>query len=530
MAPLHFDSESGKLKCDYCGSIFTIDEVRRYFDERRREQQGENAAGEDDLSQGTANAGRKAERRENQAESATGADRQFENAAAEQEQEEIAASGASENVENANLHIEGWGKGSGKLHRFICRSCGAELIFDDTTAATSCPYCGNPTVIPGQFEIGRKPDLIIPFRYAREQAKAKLKDYYKGKVLLPKAFLDENHMEEMKGVYVPFWMYNKTVHGDMSFQATRSETHIEGDFEVTRTQHFVVRRSGQVDFTRIPTDASRSMPDDLMDSIEPYDYKDLRPFSMEYLPGYLANRYDVDEKEDQKRADTRACNSTAEVLRDSVNGYSTVNETGRNMQVQQRKTEYALLPVWLLHTKWQGKDFVFAMNGQTANMTGDLPISGGKLAAFFAGIGAVLSLLSCLIIYAAGYESYMIGIIFAFIISGVICASLAAQMKPVHQNTSADRYIGNGSSGEAAENSAYGSESPSSGRKAGAAPGMAGGNGIRIDLRQDQYINTTVTRVPIRRSDEGPGGPGGPGMHGGHGPGGPAGRGGPGRR
>lgn len=535
MGPLHFDGASGKLKCDYCGSIFTVEEVRRYIDERRKEQEAESAtAGSQSYqnmeggmygqqaAQGAAAAGSQSQQTAQSSaaseQQVTGQGTAHNSAASEQqEQEDIAAGGARENVENSDLHIEGWGRGSEKLHRYICKSCGAELIFDDTIAATSCPYCGNPTVIPDQFEIGRKPDLIIPFHYSKEQAKARLKDYYKGKALLPKAFLDENHMEEMKGVYVPFWMYNKTVSGDMSFNATRSETHIEGDFQVTRTQHFAVRRSGTVDFTRIPADASRSMPDDLMDSIEPYDYKDLKPFAMEYLPGYLANRYDVDEKEDQERTDTRACNSTAEVLRDSVNGYSTVTETGRNMQVQQRKTEYALLPVWLLHTKWQGKDFVFAMNGQTANMTGDLPISGGKLAAFFAGIGVLLSLLSCLIIYAAGYDSYAIGIVFAFIISAVVCGSLAAQMKPVHQKSSADRYIGGGAYG--------GAQGTVGGGRYGAEPGMSGGNGIRISVRQDQYINTTVTRIPIQRNEGGPGDHGyGPGGRG-YGPGGPEGHG-----
>ena len=85
-------------------------------------------------------------------------------------------------------------------------SCGAELICDENTAATSCPYCGNPTVVPGQFSGQLRPDFIIPFKLSKEDAVKALKDHYKGKIFLPKSFTQENHVQEIQGIYVPFWM------------------------------------------------------------------------------------------------------------------------------------------------------------------------------------------------------------------------------------------------------------------------------------------------------------------------------------
>ena len=44
----------------------------------------------------------------------------------------------------------------------------AELICDEAAAATSCPYCGNNTIIPGQFRGALRPDLVIPFKVGKE--------------------------------------------------------------------------------------------------------------------------------------------------------------------------------------------------------------------------------------------------------------------------------------------------------------------------------------------------------------------------
>ena len=44
------------------------------------------------------------------------------------------------------------------LRTYLCKSCGGEIIGDENTAATSCPYCGNPVVMMGQFAGALRPD------------------------------------------------------------------------------------------------------------------------------------------------------------------------------------------------------------------------------------------------------------------------------------------------------------------------------------------------------------------------------------
>ena len=278
-----------------------------------------------------------------------------------------------------------WGSDAEKMRAYSCPSCGAELICEETTAATACPYCGNPTIIPGQFSGTKKPDLIIPFRFGKEEAIAALKRHYNHKPLLPKAFADNNHIQEIKGVYVPFWLFDAEVEADMTFAATRTHVHTTPNEIITETDHYLVHRQGHLRFEKIPVDAASKMPDTHMDAIEPYDYEELKPFAMSYLPGFLADKYDVSREDSSQRAQRRCENSAENAIRQTVLGYETCTATRRQMRVTPGDVKYALLPVWLLSTQWNGNNYLFAMNGQTGKLIGDLPMDRKKLVLWLAG-------------------------------------------------------------------------------------------------------------------------------------------------
>ncbi len=338
--PLQFSGASGKLECEYCGSSYTVAQIEALYAEQNAQAAG----------------------------------------AAPEASEGWDVSGLRETVD-----------ADGRAMRsYSCPSCGAELICDATTAATSCPYCGNPTVVPGQFTAMLQPDYVIPFKLSKEDAIRALKRHYQGKRLLPAAFTAGNHIEQIQGVYVPFWMFDGRAEGRVTFHTTRSHTHRQGDLEITETEHFRVSRGGGMDFEKIPVDASSKMPDDHMDSIEPFDYSELRPFSMAYLPGFLADKYDVTAEESSARADARCENALLSALEETVTGYSTCAREGTDIHLRRGKVHYALMPVWMLSTRWNGQNYLFAMNGQTGKLVGDLPVSRGKLAAWFAGIALPL--------------------------------------------------------------------------------------------------------------------------------------------
>ena len=351
--PLHFSGASGMLECDYCGSKFTIEEIEKLYAEKEAEA-AENL--------------------------------EVNEAKKEKEKAEFAAMG----IEWSDEEIKG-------MKVYNCPSCGAELICDSTTAATSCPYCGNPTVIPGQFSGGLKPDLVIPFKLNKDQAVAALEKYYKGKVFLPKAFKEHNHIEEIKGVYVPFWLCDGNAKGNALFSGANVRSWHDGDYDITETTYFDVMREGNIDFEKIPVDASTKMPDEHMDAIEPFDYRELKPFSTAYLPGFFADKYDVSQNDSFERISKRAENSIREELRKTVVGYSMISTKNEYYDFENKGIKYALMPVWMLSTKWKGQNFLFAMNGQTGKLVGDLPVDKGKFWGMFAAIAAPLSIVLSLV-------------------------------------------------------------------------------------------------------------------------------------
>ena len=359
--PLQFAGNSGKLECEYCGSSFTVQEIEALFEEK------EDAAIE------------------------AAAEAAAEEAAEIEEQ--IDSDGEYE-TSGDYWDLEGEG-----LKAYNCPSCGAELILDETTAATSCPYCGNPSIIPGVFSQTLKPDCLIPFKLSKDDAVRALKNYYKGKKLLPKAFADQNHIEEIKGVYVPFWLFDGQADADMQFHGTRVYTSIRGDYQFTTTEHYRVRRAGTVDFNMIPVDASSKMPDNHMDAVEPFDYSEMVDFSTAYLPGYMANKYDVSVEECAKRADERAINSAVSMVQQTASGYATCVLEAKRVNVRRGGVKYALLPVWMLSTRWRGQNYLFAMNGQTGKLIGDLPVDMGRFWGWFAKIALPIAAVLAFLLY-----------------------------------------------------------------------------------------------------------------------------------
>ncbi len=286
-----------------------------------------------------------------------------------------------------------WSEGETEGMRvYSCKSCGGEIVADETTAASACPFCDNPIVMMGQFTGALKPDYVIPFKLDKEAAKKALRKHYEGKRLLPKVFKDENHIDEIKGVYVPFWLFDADADANVRYKATRVRAWTSGDYDYTETSFYSVLRAGSLGFERVPVDGSTKMADDLMESIEPYDFKDAVDFQTAYLSGYLADKYDVDSEQTIERANTRIKTSTEKAFAATVQGYTTVLPEHTNIQLQNGKAKYALLPVWLLNTTWQGKKYTFAMNGQTGKLVGDLPVDKGAykrwLWGLTAGIGA----------------------------------------------------------------------------------------------------------------------------------------------
>lgn len=259
------------------------------------------------------------------------------------------------------------------MRYYVCKSCGGEIIGDESLAATLCPFCGNPVVMMGQYTGDLKPDYVIPFKLDKNAAVEGMKKHLLNKKFLPREFKDENHIKEVKGVYVPYWLFDAEADANVRYRGTKLSTWSDSSYNYTRTSYYAISRNGKVSFAGVPVDGSKKMDDALMQSLEPYDYRDLVSFQTAYLAGYFADRYDVDSGESVTTANERVKRSTERAIAATVQGYGSVTTEQSSISVTNGQARYVLMPVWLLSTKWNGKDYLFAMNGQTGKFVGDLP-------------------------------------------------------------------------------------------------------------------------------------------------------------
>lgn len=280
---------------------------------------------------------------------------------------------------------------------FTCPSCGGQLITDSNTAATTCVYCGNPAMVSERLSGVYRPEIVIPFKMNKEDAKSALKKLYAGKPLLPKSFKDENRIDSVTGIYVPFWLFDCDTNSTMTFKGTRVTHWSDSRYNYTKTDTYRLYRAGKMNFRNVPADGSKKTDDTLMESIEPFDVTKGEEFSAAYLAGYSADKYDVEPKDLKTRINTRILNSITDEFRKTTSGYTTVIREASNVKYSKDAVRYALFPVWMLNTTYKGTKYTFAMNGETGKAAGTLPVDMKKywtyLLSFGFGIGAVIAAL-----------------------------------------------------------------------------------------------------------------------------------------
>lgn len=282
---------------------------------------------------------------------------------------------------------------SADIRTYTCSYCGAEVITDTVTAATFCLYCQRPVLMENRLSGLYKPEVLIPFKNTKEQAQEAFRNYLKGKRFLPDEYRDDQNIEKLTGVYIPFWLYGGTVGFCVEGEADIVTDTSDDDYDIETTDIYEIAREGRIRIGSIPVDASSRTPDDVMDSIEPFDFSQLIEFSMNYLSGFLAEKYDEDQDELYKRAEIRFKGSAENRIRGSLRKYSSVRRRTDDKWVDDVTARYGLLPVWILFSKFKDKQYIFAMNGQTGKLIGDLPIDNFKAAKFFLAVFALSALL-----------------------------------------------------------------------------------------------------------------------------------------
>ncbi len=283
------------------------------------------------------------------------------------------------------------------LGEYSCAACGAEILCDDTTVATECPYCHNPILLGGRLQGQMKPHKIIPFRLGRKEAEEKFLAFARKKWFVPRDFIAPRQVERMTGIYYPFWVTDADTGAAMTARATRVRSWRVGDYRYTETSNFRIRRAGEIHFEDIVTPAITEEDREMLDGILPYPSDSLEEFAMPRLQGFLAKKRNIEQASVRDAVKGRMMQYTRTLLRNTISGYTTVSPNEPRLTVRRMHWDYTLMPIWLLTYVRRGKTYTFAMNGYTGKVFGQFPVSGKRLALLGAIVGAVAGVAAALI-------------------------------------------------------------------------------------------------------------------------------------
>jgi hypothetical protein len=217
---------------------------------------------------------------------------------------------------------------------------------------------------------------------------------------VPKAFFTKDQVEKLSGVYYPFWVYNASVDGQMSAAANRIRTWVTGDMEYTETRVFHVERGGQIDIQNLSRNALQESDKNLINAVMPFRLGEAKPFTIGYLQGFVAQKRDIESEQIAKEMQDRAKRYAEHALERTMEEYSVVTGKQSSFSIKSEQYAYMLLPVWLLTYKaLDGAKYYFAMNGQTGEIHGRLPVDMVKLSAFAGILGGSLFVIVLALLY-----------------------------------------------------------------------------------------------------------------------------------
>ncbi len=269
------------------------------------------------------------------------------------------------------------------LDEYVCSACGSVLLCEENTAATFCLYCKSPTVIKSRFSGEFKPRYIIPFKLTEKEAQEYYSAWIKKRFFAPRSFKTAKEVDNIRGLYAPYWLFDCKVSGYIEGEGRIVRSWRSGDYRVTETKYYDIKRAGYADYSRIPVDGSEHLEDELMEGVEPFMFSEMKDFALEYMSGFLAEKYDLDESKALPFMQNRAQKFLETTLKTAGDQYSSVSINSKNLSVNAPVAAYSMLPIYILTNFYKNKPHRFILNGQTGKIYGQTPYVVSKMIIFF---------------------------------------------------------------------------------------------------------------------------------------------------
>ncbi|HUG19401.1 MAG TPA: hypothetical protein VMM56_10510 [Planctomycetaceae bacterium] len=276
-----------------------------------------------------------------------------------------------------------------------CDSCGGTVVFTGTLTSSSCPYCASPIQRDDVHRAKHRVpvDAVLPFLIDRDLALKNLDDWVQSRWFAPNDFLKNRLEGTFNGVYLPYWTFDSLTFSVYAGQ--RGEYYYvtvgtgKDQRRERRTRWYSASGQFQRFFDDVLVTASRGLPRNILESLEPWPLHKCLPFTQEVLAGYFARTYDVELNEGFVIGKQRIDVELDRDVRSRIGGDT--------QQVHSIETRYdgltfkhVLLPLWLLAYQYKEKSYQVFINAGTGKVQGERPYSWVKITLTVLGVAAAI--------------------------------------------------------------------------------------------------------------------------------------------
>jgi Adenine-specific DNA methylase containing a Zn-ribbon len=295
---------------------------------------------------------------------------------------------------------------------FKCSSCAAEVVIDTATATQArCHWCRNTLSINQQIPNGAVPDVVLPFKIKKEEAKAGIEDFVgKRKFFAHPQFKKEFSAENVMGVYLPYMVVDVNAHASLSGQGeheVRRYTHGSGKDKETLYDADLYNVEREFDIIvdgltvessadKRGNDKTNKKTNNIINSIMPFDTENSVKWDANYLKGYTSEKRDTNVEQLKDSVNTQAKDIARHKANDSLKQYNRgVQWTEEHLDVKGQQWKAAYLPVWLYSYHQPKKNLLHyvAVNARTKETMGSVPIHFPKLL----GVSAIVEIIGIIL-------------------------------------------------------------------------------------------------------------------------------------
>lgn len=265
----------------------------------------------------------------------------------------------------------------------ICKSCGAETVYDRNVVSAECPYCGSNQVMEAGDTETMAPGGVVPFKITQADASNRFTSWIKNKFFAPKLAKQSARAESFKGIYLPYWTFDADTHSAYraEYGKDRRERQHDGKERIV-TDWYGTRGEFSQSFDDELVCGTDHHDTAMLRGVEPFNTAENKIYKPEYVAGFAAERYSIGIKAAWEKAKASIQNKLRSLITNKI-----LREHGadhvRNLEVKSSFStptyKYLLLPVWLSSFKYKDKVYQFMVNGQTGKVTGSTPVSVPKV-------------------------------------------------------------------------------------------------------------------------------------------------------